>query len=68
MIGSGRPGCVQKNSKDKATLLKPEQGYPAGFRFTNDMRYLVRMHKTGSGEATLYLHRQGSLSAGQGRL
>jgi hypothetical protein len=46
-----------KDAKDRATLLKPDQDYPAGFRFTSDMQYLVRMQKTGSGEATLYLYR-----------
>jgi hypothetical protein len=43
---------------DKLTLLDPEPAdYPAGFRFTNDSRWLVRMQKTGSGEASLYLYR-----------
>jgi hypothetical protein len=49
------------------TRLDPEQDdYPAGFRFTNDSKWLVRMQKTGSGEATLYLYRvtpQGFVSA-----
>ena len=50
---SGRAG-------DKLTLLKPEQqDYAAGFRFTNDSRWLVRMQKTGSGEADLYLYMLG---------
>lgn len=41
------------------TLLDPEPAdYPAGFRFTNDLQWLVRMQKTGSGESTLYLYRQ----------
>jgi hypothetical protein len=48
-----------KDSKDRATLLKPDQDYAAGFRFSNDLHYLVRMQKTGSGEATLYLYRFG---------
>jgi hypothetical protein len=48
-----------KDSMDRATLLKPDQDYPAGFRFSNDLHYLVRMQKTGSGEATLYLYRLG---------
>lgn len=48
-----------KDSQDKATPLKPDQDYPAGFRFSNDMHTLVRMQKTGSGEATLFLYRQG---------
>src|ERR1700751_2403752 len=34
---------------DKVSLLDPEPaGYPAGFRFTNDSKWLVRMQKTGS--------------------
>jgi hypothetical protein len=46
--------------EDKLTLLKPEQpDYPAGFRFTNDSQWLVRMQKTGSGEATMYLYHLG---------
>jgi hypothetical protein len=46
--------------QDKLTLLKPEQAdYAAGFRFTNDSQWLVRMQKTGSGESTLYLYRLG---------
>jgi hypothetical protein len=41
-------------------LLDPEPAdYPAGFRFTNDLKWLVRMQKTGSGESTLYLYRPG---------
>lgn len=42
---------------EQMTELKPEQGYPAGFRFTNDSQWLVRMQKTGSGEQDLYLYR-----------
>jgi hypothetical protein len=46
--------------QDKLTLLKPEQSdYPAGFRFTNDSQWLVRMQKTGAGYASLYLYRLG---------
>ena len=42
------------------TLLDSELAdYPAGFRFTNDLKWLVRMQKTGSGESTLYLYRLG---------
>src|SRR5262245_3613871 len=42
--------------QDKLTLLKPEQAdYAAGFRFTNDSQWLVRMQKTGAGYASLYL-------------
>src|SRR5215470_10734601 len=44
----------------RLTLLDPEPaGYPAGFRFTNDLKWIVRMQKTGSGESTLYLYRLG---------
>jgi hypothetical protein len=46
--------------QDKLTLLKPEQpDYAAGFRFTSDSRWLVRMQKTGAGYASLYLYRLG---------
>jgi hypothetical protein len=38
------------------TELKPGQDYPAGFRFTNDSQWLVRMQKTGSGYQDLYLY------------
>jgi hypothetical protein len=42
------------------TLLKPEQpDYAAGFRFTNDSQWVVRMQKTGSGEQSLYLYKLG---------
>ena len=38
--------------------LDPEPvDYPAGFRFTKDMKWLVRAQKTGSGEQDLYLYR-----------
>jgi hypothetical protein len=47
--------------KDTLTQLKPEQeDYSAGFRFTNDSQWLVRMQKTGSGELTLYLYHLGA--------
>ena len=40
------------------TLLEPEQpDYAAGFRFTNDSQWLVRMQKTGAGYSSLYLYR-----------
>jgi hypothetical protein len=40
------------------TLLDPEPaGYPAAFIFTGDLKWIVRMQKTGSGEQTLYLYR-----------
>lgn len=43
---------------DTLTLLNKEPSdYPAGFRFTNDLQWLVRMQKTGSGESTIYLYR-----------
>jgi hypothetical protein len=43
------------------TLLNAEPaGYPAGFRFTNDLRWLVQMQKTGAGYATLYLYKSGA--------
>lgn|GEM_PF-931274 len=43
--------------KGVVTLLEPEQPYyPAGFRFTSDSQWLVRVQKTGSGESTLYLY------------
>lgn len=46
--------------QDRLTLLRPEQpDYPAGFRFTNDSQWLVRMQKTGAGYASLYLYRLG---------
>lgn len=42
---------------DTFTMLAPEQDdYAAGFRFTPDSQWLVRMQKTGSGEATMYLY------------
>ncbi|MCP3474075.1 hypothetical protein NLM33_27560 [Bradyrhizobium sp. CCGUVB1N3] len=40
------------------TLLDPQQAeYPADFLFTNDVKWIVRLQKTGSGESTLYLYR-----------
>ncbi|WP_375311597.1 hypothetical protein WHZ77_32060 [Bradyrhizobium sp. A5] len=41
---------------ERMTELKPEQDYPAGFRFTPDSQWLVRMQKTGSGEQDLFLY------------
>jgi hypothetical protein len=39
-------------------LLDPEPaGYPADFIFTKDMKWIIRVQKQGSGEATLYLYR-----------
>jgi hypothetical protein len=47
------------------TQLDPEPAdYPAGFRFTSDLKWLVRMQKTGSGESTLYLYRQAPQNLG----
>src|SRR5215831_4250057 len=44
----------------RLTLLDPEPaGYPAGFRFTNDLKWIVRMQKTGSGELSFYLYGRG---------
>lgn len=46
--------------QDATVLLDREDSdYPAGFRYTNDSRWLIRMQTTGSGEATLYLYRLG---------
>ena len=43
--------------ENRLTMLEPEQpDYSAGFRFTNDSQWLVRMQKTGSGEQSLYLY------------
>lgn len=40
------------------TMLPPEQpDYAAGFRFTRNSQWLVRMQKTGAGEQSLYLYR-----------
>lgn len=41
------------------TQLGPEDDYAADFRFTNDLKWIVRIQKTGAGEATLYLYRLG---------
>ena len=46
--------------QNEMTMLQPEQPYyPAGFRFTNDSQWVVRMQKTGSGEQSLYLYKLG---------
>jgi hypothetical protein len=47
---------VWARNGEAMTELKPEQGYPAGFRWTPDSQWLVRMQKTGSGEQDLYLY------------
>jgi len=39
------------------TLLDPEPaGYPADFIFTNDLKWIVRVQKIGSGTSTLHLY------------
>jgi hypothetical protein len=54
---------------DTFTLRDPEPAdYPADFRFTNDLKWIVRLQKTGSGESTLHLYRvtpQGTVPAGK---
>jgi hypothetical protein len=49
------------------TLLDPKPaGYPADFIFTNDLKWIVRVQKIGSGTSTLHLYRlmpQGYLRA-----
>jgi hypothetical protein len=44
---------------DTQSLLNTDEDadYPADFRFTNDCRFVARMQKTGSGEASLYLYK-----------
>ncbi len=46
---------------DVQSLLNTDEDadYPAGFRFTNDSRWVARMQKTGSGEMSLYLYKLG---------
>src|SRR5712675_1017019 len=40
------------------TLLDPEPAdYPADFIFTNDLKWIVRVQKIGSGTSTLHLYR-----------
>lgn len=41
---------------EEMTELKPEQDYPAAFRFTSDSQWLVRMQKTGAGSQDLFLY------------
>src|SRR6476661_6854168 len=44
--------------QDTFTLLDPEPApHPAAFIFTNELKWIVRVQKTGSGESTLYLYR-----------
>jgi hypothetical protein len=51
---------VFDKTRKHACLLnpKPMDDYSAGFRFSPDGRWLVRMQKTGAGWATLYLYRR----------
>ena len=46
---------------DVQTLLNTDEDadYSAGFRFTNNSRWVARMQKTGSGEMSLYLYKLG---------
>lgn len=49
--------------RQHSSLLNPGEsidlaGYPAGFRFTPDSQWLVRMQKTGAGFQTLFLYRR----------
>jgi hypothetical protein len=45
---------------DSMTLLGPEQpDYAAGFSFTSDSRWVIRLQKTGSGETDLFLYKLG---------
>src|SRR5262249_43808026 len=40
------------------TLLCPEPGeHPADFLITNELKWIIRLQKIGSGESTLYLYR-----------
>ena len=44
--------------QDAFTLLDPEPAdYPADFIFTDDLRWIVRVQKIGSGTSTLHLYR-----------
>jgi hypothetical protein len=48
-----------KNHKHACLLnAKPMDDYSAGFRFSPDSKWLVRMQKTGAGWATLHLYRR----------
>ena len=42
-----------------ALLNAEPAGYPASFRFTNDLHWLVQTQKTGAGYATIYLYKSG---------
>lgn len=52
--------------REHGSLLNPSEdadaaGYPAGFRFSRDSQWLVRMQKLGAGYHTLYLYRRDGL-------
>jgi hypothetical protein len=51
------------DARQHASLLNPGEttdlaGYPAGFRFSPDSQWLVRMQKTGAGFQDLFLYRR----------
>jgi hypothetical protein len=51
------------DTREHASLLNPGEGmdlagYPAGFRFSSDSQWLVRMQKTGAGFQDLFLYRR----------
>jgi hypothetical protein len=51
------------DQKQRGSLLNPREGsdlagYPAGFRFSPDSQWLVRMQKLGAGYHTLFLYRR----------
>jgi hypothetical protein len=51
------------DKRQHASLLNPGEsidlaGYPAGFRFSSDSQWLVRMQKTGAGFQDLFLYRR----------
>lgn len=56
-------------TKDTFTLLDREPaGYGAGFVFSNDLKWIIREQKLGSGTSTLHLYRltpQGYVAAGK---
>ena len=56
---SGRRFWVRRQGT--FTLLDPDPAdYPAEFLFTNDLKWIVREQKIGSGTSTLYLYRLAS--------
>jgi hypothetical protein len=53
---------VDKGRKHTCLLnANPMPDYSAGFRFSRDSQWLVRMQKTGAGYATLYLYQRHGL-------